>query len=158
MIRLTAAALTAVCLPACETLDKDVRPRGVAMYEGDPRLGNPAEKMCITEEVDGIMKTEEQSVVIREGSKHFLVEVPRSCAEMEYARWVAMDVENGTRFRGTQKCVSAGDNIYVSEASSGPAAFLGPQRCVITALHEWHPKGRPPEPQAPADAVAVAAD
>lgn len=122
-----------IILSACATdPNAEPRPKGVERYADDPRLGEEVKRVCFTSTIDGFSENERDTVVVRKGMDHYLIEVFGSCNALEHAQLVGFDSH--------MSCLSKGDSLVVSESIAGPRnEGLGGQRCMITAIYDWDP-------------------
>ena len=136
-------------LSACATaanggiVDKpDVR--GVAQYDGDPRLGEEVRNMCFASSVDSFSNANERTVVLEiSPSKNYLVETS-SCPNLDSAQSIALDAHTS--------CASKGDSLIVSDSAFGlgQSSGLGPVRCMIKGIYEWNEDAEVAAVEAPA--------
>jgi len=137
MKRIRLAVLAALTLGACSNAPGEPRLRGIAAYEGDPRLGQKTDQICFAASIDGFSMNTRETVLLHEGRDRFLVEVSAGCPDLDFAEAIALD--------STLSCLSRGDAIIVSHAGGGG---FGSNRCLIREIREWNPKAEKPEAKA----------
>ena len=126
-------ALPAI-LAACATSEAiENRLRGVERYADDPRLGDEVDRICFASMIDGFSETTRDTVVLRNGRKHYLVEVFSSCSPLDHAMRIGLD-SNGS-------CLRKSDALIVSDSISdfGETSSFSRQRCLVNGLYEWNP-------------------
>lgn len=119
-------------LLACATSGEQ-KPRGIAQFEGDARLGEQVNKICFERQIDGFYDNTRDTVVLSSGvSRDYVVSVTGACPSLRFAQAIALD----NRGAG---CVSRGDVLIVSENafSLNDQTGLGPDRCLINEIYEW---------------------
>jgi hypothetical protein len=137
---LSAALLTAACASGPPG---EPRQRGIAQFEGDPRLGEAVRSICFSGYIDSFSRTTRDTVVLRRGRDHYLVETFGSCPDLDFAQQIAT--------RSVGSCLGPGDSLFVVDAG-GPR--FGSRRCSIKTIHEWHERAGS-QPEAEADAGAA---
>ena len=131
MIKLT--VLTCFALPlliSCTTAAAS-GPKGIAAFEGDPRLGEPVNKICFKRNIDGFSNATRDTVVLSAGvNDDYIVEVFGSCTNLRHAQSIAIDTN--------LSCVDEGDYLIVSESvfPSNDRAF-DLERCAIDKIYRW---------------------
>ncbi|HBF90046.1 MULTISPECIES: DUF6491 family protein [Hyphomonas] len=141
------AILISLALPtilaACATNEtNDTRLRGAERYADDPRLGEEVDRICFASSIDGFSETTRDTVVLRNGRKHYLVEVFTSCAPLDHAMRIGLDSTGG--------CLRKSDALIVSDSMSdiGETSSFSRQRCLVNGIYEWNPDA---EADAPVD-------
>jgi len=134
MKTITLGVLAALALSACASGPSEPRVRGIAQFEGDPRLGEEVNDVCFAASIDGFSMNTRDTVLLHEGRDRFLIEVSPGCRDLDFAEAIALDT--------TLACLSRGDSIIVSSPSDGG---FGPQRCMIREIRKWDPKAEKPE-------------
>lgn len=142
MLRALPLIAAAAALAACTSIPGTASPRGIARYADDPRLGEATNRICFASSIDGFSMNTRDSVLLHEGRDRYLVEVAGTCMDLEYAEMISLSAPTN--------CLTPGDAIIVSRAMGGT---LGPQRCIITKIHEWDPKATPPTEETPETAA-----
>ena len=131
-------AVACLALAGCASqAGGEPKPKGVAKYEDDPRLGKQVDKICFAANIDSFGNTTRDTLTVREGRDHYLIEIFGSCLPLDRAMTVAIDTSTS--------CLRKGDHIIVSDSlpgSSSGAAF-STQRCLVNAMYEWDPKAKP---------------
>lgn len=145
MLRPALLIFSTALLAACQSTPGEPRVRGIAAYEGDPRLGEQVSNICFSSSIDGFSLNERETVVLREGSREYMVEVLGTCLELDSAMTIGIDARTS--------CLSKGDHLIVSSSFTGNGAGIGPQRCMIKDIYAWDPdaKAEPAEEAAPAE-------
>ena len=141
-MRLALLATASVLLAACASqAPADAKPKGVAQFAGDARLGEEVRNVCFTSTISGFHDATDDTVVISKGSNDYLIEVHGSCFNLDHAQQLAVDSTTG--------CLSKGDYIITSDSIAGfhDDTGFGGQRCMVKSVHEWDGKA-----EAPADA------
>lgn len=138
MLRPAVCLLSAALLAACQSAPGASGPRGIAAYADDPRLGEQTDRICFASSIDGFSMNRDHTVVLREGSREYMVEVFGACPELRYAMTIGIDAVTG--------CLTRGDHLIVSSSLGGtdPTA-IGPNRCMIKEMYKWDPKAKTPE-------------
>ncbi len=126
---LAGALMTAACASG---LSGEPRARGIAQFEGDPRLGEQVRSICFSGFIDSFSRTTRDTVVLRKGRDHYLVETFGSCPDLDFAQQIA------TRSIGS--CLGPGDSLFVVD-TAGPR--FGSRRCSIKSIHEWDERAQP---------------
>lgn len=130
--------LAAACLAlaGCATAARhEDKPKGVARYEGDPRLGEKVDKICFTSNIDSFGDNTRDTFTVREGRDYYLIEIFGTCSPLEHAMTMRMDAP--------MSCLRKGDHVIVSDSLTG--AGTGPfstQRCMVNAMYKWDPKAK----------------
>lgn len=137
MKAMTALGLAAVLtLGACATSTEDEpRLRGVAQFEGDPRLGEEVRQVCFASSIDSFSSPTRDTVVVEKSpTKSYLVEVFGACFNLDQAQTIALAAKTG--------CLSKGDSLIVSDSAFGlrDSSGLGPSRCTVKAIYDWDEK------------------
>jgi len=129
-----------VFLAACTTSDApEDRPRGVERYAGDPRLGEEVSSICFASTIDGFGETTRDTVVVRDGRDHYLIEVFGSCTPLDDAMRIGMDA--------TGSCLRKHDALIVSDSISDFAQTtpFSKQRCIVNGIYAWNPDAKAEE-------------
>jgi len=129
------AVLTTGGLAACATSADDGKPKGIAAFKGDPRLGEEVSKICFNRSIDGFSENTDRTVVLTKGvNKDHIVEVSRGCRDLKFAQSIAVDSRSS--------CVTRGDYLLVSDSafSLDNRTGMGPDRCYIQKMHKWDKK------------------
>lgn len=132
-MRLFLLSLTApMLLAACSTTENRAdRPKGAERYADDPRLGAPVDRICFASTIDGFGETTRDTVIVREGRDHYLIETFAACTPLDDAMQIGFD--------GTGGCLSKGDRLIVS-SSFFPVRENHPfetQKCLVKAIYKW---------------------
>lgn len=129
-------ATASLALAGCtSTADHEAKPKGVARYEGDPRLGEQVDKICFASNIDSFGNTTRDTFTVREGGDYYLIEVFGTCSPLEHAMTMRIDAP--------MSCLHKGDHVIVSDSMTG--AGVGPfstQRCMVNAMYKWDPKAK----------------
>lgn len=129
------AAAMALTLVACTTASENDEVRGIAKYEGDPRLGEEVDKICFTRNIDGFTGATKDTIILESVNKEYIVEVERNCYNLRNAMGVTLDTG--------LSCLSKFDHIVVYDTLvGGPAAGPGPDRCAIKSINKWDGKAK----------------
>lgn len=124
---LSAAAI----LTACASTDGESELRGIAAFEGDPRLGAQQNSVCYGREIDGFRDTRQNSVIIEGRRKQEYLVTTNACFNLRDA------LSLGVASRGG--CMSAGDRLIISDtfapAFGGGAADI--DTCFISGIYAW---------------------
>ncbi|WP_017931424.1 DUF6491 family protein [Robiginitomaculum antarcticum] len=127
-------AATAILTACASGLDSD--PRGVAAYDGDPRLGEKTDKICFSGNIDGFSNNGRDSVVLSAGNKDYLVTTSGTCPSLRYAQRIGLDDGGGS-------CLSSNDILIISENTfAGGNTGIGPDRCFIDEIYEWDKRAK----------------
>jgi len=121
-----------VSIAACETPTAQITPRGIERFADDPQLGEKVERVCFGEQVDAFRRPDRESVILRKGRTEYILEVRRSCSELESAGMIGLE--------RNEFCLGTGETLLVSQTSNFGDARLGPQRCEIIDVRRWHHK------------------
>lgn len=129
-------ATTLLALAGCATsAETEPRPRGVAQFEGDPRLGEQVDKICFASNIDNFGNTTRDTFTVREGRDHFLIEIFGSCPPLEHAMTMRIDA--------TMSCLRKGDHVIVSDSLIGGSDIpFSTERCLVNAIYKWDPKAK----------------
>ena len=128
----TLVFLLSACATAANGASKDDTPRGVALYENDPRLGEAVSRMCFVSSIDSFSDNEEDTVVLEVSpTQSYLVEVSRGCSTLDSAQSIAVDAASN--------CATKGDHLIVSDSAFGlqGSSGFGPEKCFIKGIYEW---------------------
>ncbi|WP_299949673.1 DUF6491 family protein [Hyphomonas sp. BRH_c22] len=139
-MRLALLAAASVLLTACASqAPADAKPKGVAQFAGDPRLGEEVRNVCFTSTISGFHDATDDTVVISKGRDDYLVEVYGNCFNLDQAQQIAVD--------STTNCLGKGDHLITSDSISGfhDDTGFGVQRCMIKSVHKWDSKAKAPE-------------
>lgn len=115
---------------ACETSSMTVTPRGIERFADSLQLGEKVEQVCLGSQIDAFRKPDRESIILRKDRTEYIVEVHRSCAELEDARMIGLVRDD--------YCLGPGETLLVSNSSNFGDARLGPQRCEIVDVRRWH--------------------
>tara|TARA_R110002110_G_scaffold293685_1_gene507710 strand:- start:27 stop:476 length:450 start_codon:yes stop_codon:yes gene_type:complete len=146
-MRLISLLLASTVLAACASQPAgEPKPKGVAQFAGDPRLGEEVRNVCFTSTISGFHDATDDTVVISKGRQDYLIEVYGNCFNLDQAQQLAVD--------STTSCLGRGDHIITSDSIAGfnDKTGFGVQRCTIKSIHEWNPKAEAPEAE-PTDAA-----
>ncbi|MGE6696290.1 DUF6491 family protein [Hyphomonas sp. NPDC076900] len=139
MLRSAALIFTTALLAACQSAPGTGTPQGIAAYADDPRLGEPADRICFASSIDGFSDNKRNTVILREGRDEYMVEVFGACPDLEYAQSIGIDSATG--------CLTRSDALIVGHSLGGTG--MGPQRCLIREIRKWDRKAeKPAEPAA----------
>jgi hypothetical protein len=139
-MRLALLATASVLLTACASqAPADAKPKGVAQFAGDPRLGEEVRNVCFTSTISGFHDATDDTVVISKGRDDYLVEVYGNCFNLDQAQQIAVD--------STTNCLGKGDHLITSDSISGfhDDTGFGVQRCMIKSVHKWDSRAKAPE-------------
>ncbi|KCZ94018.1 DUF6491 family protein [Hyphomonas johnsonii] len=137
-MRLTVIALSTIFLAACASqAPGDAKPKGVAQFAGDARLGEEVNKICFTSTIDGFHDATRDTVVLSKGNDDYLIEVYGNCFNLDQAEQLAVD--------SSLSCLNRGDHIITSDSISGfnNTSGLGVQRCTVKSMHKWDSRAKP---------------
>ncbi len=115
---------------ACAAIDAEPKPRGLAAYEGDPRLGEAVDSICFASNIDGFSLNQSRTVVLHEGRDRYMVEVFGTCPELEFAQTIALITPSA--------CLTRGDAVLVAETFGPPGPHT--RRCAIREIRKWNAK------------------
>jgi len=138
-MRLALLAVSSILIAACATqAPADTKPKGVAQFAGDARLGEEVKNVCFTSTISGFHDATRDTVVLSKGSKDYLVEVYGNCFNLDQAQQLAVD--------STTSCLGKGDHIITSDSIAGfrDDTGFGVQRCMVKSIHEWDSKASKP--------------
>jgi len=128
--------LTLPLLVACSTVASD-RPRGVAAFADDARLGEQVDKICFKRSIDGFNSNSRDTVILSAGvNKDYLVEVFGGCSNLRNAQRIAVD--------SNLSCLDDRDYLIVSENlfSGNQSTGLDPERCAINSIYKWDKRAK----------------
>lgn len=137
--------LLPIFLTACATAG-ETKPRGIAAFDGDPRLGERVDKVCFTRGIDSFSDNTQDTVVLRRGPRdEYLVTTSGFCAHLDYAQSVGL--------RSRTSCLRDTDQIYVSSgmAFGSQNAHLKNQSCFVDEIYKWDSKAAKTEALADAN-------
>ena len=126
-MRLALLAGSSILLAACATqAPTDGKPKGVAQFANDARLGEEVDRICFASSISGFHDATDDTVVI---SKGFI---------LDQAQQLAVDA--------TTSCLTRGDHIIASDSIAGfhDDSGFGVQRCRVKSLHKWNRKAEAP--------------
>ncbi len=126
------ALLVSGGLSSCATTVSD-GPQGLAKFADDPRLGNKVDRICFSGSIDSFFGAEGDTIVLSKGlGRDYRVRLSGLCNNLEHAQSMALERQSG--------CASRGDYILVSESpfTLNDDIGLGPDRCYIDEIYEWH--------------------
>ncbi len=130
VILLASLSLTAG-LVSCSTVELD-KPRGIAQFKDDPRLGKQVNAICFKGNVDGFSDAAGNTIVLREGiNRHYRVSLNGFCPNLEYAQSLAFERQSGCARRGDYILLS--DSVFSLDDGTG----VIPDRCFINEIYEW---------------------
>lgn len=132
-------ATASVLLAACASqAPADPRPKGVAQFAGDARLGDEVRNVCFTSTISGFHDATDDTVVISKGRDDYLIEVFGSCFNLDRAHQIAVDTRTS--------CLGKGDHLITSDSISGfhDDTGFGVQRCAIKSVHKWDSRAKVP--------------
>tara|TARA_R100000935_G_C2740902_1_gene125820 strand:- start:90 stop:545 length:456 start_codon:yes stop_codon:yes gene_type:complete len=125
---------TPLLLSACTSTENlEDRPKGIERYAGDPRLGEEVDRICFASTIDGFSETTRDTVIVREGGDHYVIETFGSCTPLEDAMQLGFDKTGG--------CLGKGDAVIAS-TSLFPTPQLPPfasQKCLVKSMYKWDP-------------------
>ena len=125
-------------LTACVSANvEDAKPRGVAQFDGDARLGEQVDRICFGSGIDGFSDTTRDTVVVQKGVDDFyLIETVGSCFRDSSVNAIGID--------GTMGCVRRSDVLTISSSFfNAPSAGMG---CTIRSIHKWNKDANAPQP------------
>ena len=124
---------TSLIVVACATTDDDTeRLRGAEQFADDPRLGEPVDRLCFAARIDSFSQTTRDTIIVREGRDHYLIEVHGACQTLDHAQTVGFDAFGS--------CLTKGDNLIVSESiAPRRASAFNTDRCLVRGIYEWDP-------------------
>lgn len=137
MLKPAAFLAAAIMMASCTSMPGKPVPRGIAAYEGDPRLGEQVNSICFASTIDGFSTNKDRTVVLRDGRKEYLVEVLGACPELEFAQAIGIDARTS--------CLTRSDALIVSTSLMGQTTTVGPNRCLIKDIYTWDSKAEPAE-------------
>ena len=123
-----------ILLAACaSTPAGEQTPRGVAKYADDPRLGEQVDRICFASSIDNFGNNTRDTLTVREGRDHYLIEVMGACTNLDDAMRIGL-VSTGS-------CLRDMDSIIVSTQiiDSPSDSPFDTQRCVVKSIHKWNP-------------------
>ena len=121
-------AATAI-LASCSSMPGKPVPRGIAAYEGDPRLGERTDSICFASTIEGFSTNKDRTVVLKDGRREYLVEVLGACPELEFAQAIGLDARTN--------CLTRSDALLVSSSLMGQTTTVGSGRCLIKDIYTW---------------------
>ena len=130
---LLAGAAVGLTAAACETAATD-EPDGVASFADDPRLGERADRICFTSQIDGFGQATDRTIVVEAGvNEHYLIETFGYCPNLDWAQSI--------RFDAFSSCLTRGDSLmpYETLFASDYSGLAAPRACLISSIHEWNP-------------------
>ena len=142
-MRLISLLLASAVLAACTSQPAgEAKPKGVAQFADDPRLGEEVKKVCFASTISGFHDATDDTVVISKGREDYLIEVYGNCFNLDQAQQIAVD--------STTNCLSKGDHLITSDSISGfhDDTGFGVQRCMIKSIYKWDSKAEAPEAEA----------
>ncbi|MEZ5998371.1 MAG: DUF6491 family protein [Hyphomonas sp.] len=126
---------------------KTANARGAEKFADDPRLGEEVKQICFASAIDSFGETTRDTIVVREGRDHYLVEVFPGCTNMDVAQSISVDAATG--------CLTKGDHIVVADSVMPSPHDRDPfavQRCMVNKIYKWDPKAKDaPKEETPAD-------
>ncbi|RAN34290.1 DUF6491 family protein [Hyphomonas pacifica] len=123
-----------ILLAACaSTPAGEETPRGVAKYADDPRLGEEVDRICFASSIDSFGNNTRDTLTVREGRDHYLIEVMGVCTNLDDAMRIGLD--------STGSCLRDMDAIIVSTQIMGgrDGSPFDTQRCTVKSIHKWNP-------------------
>lgn len=142
MLKYCVYSILAFSITACASNpDGEEKPRGIAVYKSDARLGDKVNSICFASNVDGFREASRDTVIIEgTGRKEYMVST-RGCFQLRNAMSI------GLQTRDT--CLRSGSIILVSDELSPvfgtPSSGLGPDRCFIEEIYKWDKKAKADE-------------
>ncbi len=136
-ITLSVIAVTATLL-GCTTIEtSEDKPRGIAAFEKDPRLGSEVGKICFKRNIDGFRNATKDTVILDAGVRdEYIVEVHGSCFNLRNAQAIQLD--------SNLSCLSEFDNIVIYESAFGSRTSPNSvERCSIKSIYKWDEKAIP---------------
>lgn len=145
-LSLTLAATMFALAGCASTADTDPKPKGVAKYENDPRLGEQVDKICFANNIDSFGNNTRDTFTLREGRDYYLVEIFGSCPALDHA--VTMRIDS------SMSCLRDGDHVIVSESLTGGSNQpFSTSRCLVKSIYKWDPKAEKAEDAQDSDAT-----
>ena len=137
-MRLALLAVSSVLIAACATqAPADTKPKGVAQFAGDARLGEEVNNVCFASTIDGFHDATDDTVVLSKGRDDYLIETFGGCFNLDQAQRLGVDSTTG--------CLGKRDHIITSDSISGHSdTGFGVQRCTIKAIYKWDAKAEAP--------------
>lgn len=129
---LCAVAPFLIGLASCASTSNETKIRGIAAFEGDPRLGKKVDKICFQRNIDGFSETTNDTVVLSAGvNKDYIVSVNGACRNLDYARSVGVLPRTS--------CLTRNDVLLVSQSAFtlNDRNSLGPDRCFVDEIYKW---------------------
>lgn len=132
------ATITGLALAACaSTPDGEKEARGIAAYDGDVRLGEEVDRVCLGQRIDSFYNNKRDTVVLScGGSNDYLVAVAGNCFNLRNAGSIGIDSNSGLLRRGDSLIVS--ENAFSVSDSGG----IGPDRCMISSIYKWDKRAK----------------
>ncbi|KCZ87674.1 DUF6491 family protein [Hyphomonas jannaschiana] len=134
-MRLSLSLFTAlIAVAGCaSTADTEPKPKGVAKYADDPRLGEEVDRICFASNIDSFGDNTRDTFTVREGRDYYLIEIFGSCPPLQHAMTMRMD--------STMNCLTAGDHVIVSDSlTSSSSTPFSKSRCLVKSIYKWDPK------------------
>ncbi len=103
----------------------------------DPRRGEPVDRVCFVDSINGFTETTRTSVVIEARvNDEYLIETFGNCFDLDDALTIGFDTFGGSG------CLRRGDAIIASDSAFGLHDGFGiaPQRYTIRAIYGWNPE------------------
>jgi len=129
------AVISGLTLFACATLENtEDKPRGIAAFEKDVRLGPAVDKICFKRNIDGFRNATKDTVVLDAGVRdEYIVEVHGSCFNLRNAQAIQLD--------SNLSCLSKFDNLIVYDSAFGTRTSPNSvERCSIKSIYKWDEK------------------
>jgi hypothetical protein len=132
-LKLTLAAAALALAGCASTTDTDAKPKGVAKYADDPRLGEEVDRICFASNIDSFGDNTRDTFTVREGRDYYMIEIFGSCPPLQHAMTMRMD--------SAMNCLTAGDHVIVSDSlTTSSSTPFSKARCLVKSIYKWDPK------------------
>lgn len=130
LIAMTGCLLAASCASTDE--ERESRDPLVQLAE-DARLGERADRICFTGNIDSFSMASDRSVVIEAGVRdYYLLTFATHCQNLDFAQSLSFDAFG--------PCLTRGDSIKAYDTVFGGSSVGQPSMsCLIQDIYEWNP-------------------
>ena len=140
-LALVAAILT---LAGCSTTSspendaKRLEREAELTYANDARRGDEVKRICFTSTIDSFSQNTERAVVLRDGTRDYLVTTRSRCNDLEDAFSLGIS--------SFSSCLTRGDTLIGKDSVFGRNFNGRPSlSCRVDKIYEWDPKADDPE-------------
>ncbi len=116
-------------LLACANTETETKakPKGIAEFANDPRLGEKIDKICFLRAMRGFKTINDRTILLRKNRKErYAIETYGTCMDLDFA-WELGFLESST-------CLRTYDRFVITRGTSAPIE----RTCTVKSIHKWN--------------------